>query len=454
MHFHFYTLSPLLFSITNAAKSPQELIKDLNNRYKYGKPSNDASETGVAWRSFDSFADVTHDGLPTKHYKITEDVQTAKKMFGGTAAHPENLPASIINNDLSSSNEYGINLFRSWGLPVHPYQNSTMVRVLFGPPAGIVYSPCAVDKALKCSYVQSADTDDRVNAGCGRLDVAGLNYSNYFDLDACSKDDLLYLSSAANTVNHEVITLQVDTNNTSKDLTGDGAEIELLFNRLLNPRLTVNFGNDTIKSEFYDRLKSSDLEDQYHNLAEFRNLTSSCRAVFDKMKKFPDLPPFFESPGYYGSLDASTRTQPKQQLKDMLQWQSLLGTASWNQNTGSTPWNPAEIDQLYNELALDVDAVDQLEDDDECQAIEALVKVCGEHDPFYVDNADGSSRCIDYEHLFKLAFPKIDVPPIIWLDLNNTDEPFSMSCDKVVSTCGEDKRTNFLRGKGKATAIA
>ena len=138
MHFHFYTLSPLLLSITNAAKSPQELIKDLNNRYTYGKPSNDASETGVAWRSFDSFADVTNHGLPTKHYKITEDVQTAKKMFGGTAAHPENLPASIINNDLSSSNEYGINLFRSWGLPVHPFpQNSTMVRVSLDHPLAL-----------------------------------------------------------------------------------------------------------------------------------------------------------------------------------------------------------------------------------------------------------------------------------------------------------------------------
>ena len=219
--------------------------------------------------------------------------------------------------------------------------------------------------------------------------------------------------------------------------------------------LTVHFGNDTIKSEFYDRLKSSDLQEQYHNLAEFRNLTSSCRAVFDLMKKHPNhFPPFFESPGYYGTLsDTSKRTKPEQQLKDMLQWQSLLGTASWNHNTGSTPWNPDEIDQLYNELALDVDAVNELEDD-KCQAIEALVKVCGEHDPFYVDNADGSSRCIDFEHLFKLAFPKIDVPPIIWIDLNNTDEPFSLSCDKAVSTCGEDKRTNFLRGKGKATAIA
>jgi len=193
MHFHFYTLSlsPLLLSITNAAKSPQELIKDLNNRYTYGKPSNDASETGVAWRSFDSFYDVTNYGPPTKNYKITEDVHTAKKMFGGTAVHPENLPASIINNDLSSSNEYGINLFRSWSIAAYPYQNSTMIKRVYGPPAGIVYSPCAIDKALKCSYVQSADTDARVNAGCGRLDIDGLNYSNYFNLDACSKDDLL-----------------------------------------------------------------------------------------------------------------------------------------------------------------------------------------------------------------------------------------------------------------------
>src|SRR5210317_1710214 len=172
MHSYFYTLlSPLLLSITNAAKSPQDLIKDLNNRYKTGKPSNDASEAGVAWRSFDSFADITHLGLPTENYKTTEDVQTAKKMFGGTASHPENLPASIINNDLSSSNEFGINLFRSWSLALHPFQNETIERAVFGPPAGVVYSPCAVDKALKCSYIGSADTDYRVNAGCGRLSV-------------------------------------------------------------------------------------------------------------------------------------------------------------------------------------------------------------------------------------------------------------------------------------------
>ena len=216
--------------------------------------------------------------------------------------------------------------------------------------------------------------------------------------------------------------------------------------------------NDTIKSEFYDRLQSSELEEQYYNLPEFRsNLTSSCRAVLDAFKKYPhSINPFFESPGYYGSLDASTRTQPKQQLKDMLQWQSLLGTASWNVKYGSTPLNPDEVDQFYNELALDVDVVDRLEDDDECQAIEAIVKVCGEHDPFYVDNADGSRRCIDYEHLFKLAFPKIDIPPVIWIDLNNTEEPFSLSCDKMV-TCGGDKqsiRPNFLRGNGKTTTIA
>ena len=118
--------------------------------------------------------------------------------------------------------------------------------------------------------------------------------------------------------------------------------------------------------------------------------------------------------------------------------------------------NPDEVDQFYNELALDVDVLDRLEDDDECQAIEAIVKVCGEHDPFYVDNADGSRRCIDYEHLFKLAFPKIDSPPVIWIDLNNTEEPFSLSCDRMV-TCGGDKqsiRPNFLRGNGKTTTIA
>ena len=137
MHFHFYTLSPLLFSITNAAKSPQHLVEDLNNRYKYGKPSNDASEAGVAWRSFDSFTDVTNYGPPTENYKITEDIQTAKKMFGGTAVHPKNLASSIINNDLSSSNGYGINLFRSWSVAAHPYQNSTMIREVYGHPLAL-----------------------------------------------------------------------------------------------------------------------------------------------------------------------------------------------------------------------------------------------------------------------------------------------------------------------------
>lgn len=209
----------------------------------------------------------------------------------------------------------------------------------------------------------------------------------------------------------------------------------------------IFFSNDTVAEQFLERLANSDLHKAYAALPQFRtNLSDTCRAMFDGYGAEIDKNPamannvpkihFFESRGYYESITSSKRTQPKQQLTEMLNWQSLLQTATWNQFMGYFDVNASRIDALYNELAIDADTIHKIEDghDGQCDhAIEALVRVCGAHDPFYLDEV---GTCVNITRMHELAFPDTATPPLIWMDLENTEKPFSLTCDKE-DVCGQ-----------------
>jgi hypothetical protein len=408
--------------------SNKELVKSLNLQYRMGRPSNSAAEAGVVWRSFDSWFAWGEIKYPSSGYQLNETADFAKKLFGATRKDQEKqtLPASIINLNISS-NKHGVALFRAWN-------NSVDV---FGPASGIVFSSCAVDRALRCSYLTDGASDERTNAGCGR---SYLHKVRSEDADACRLDGLMFLSANENVATHRDMTLSVNGSDPTGP-TASGAEAELLFNRK-NPLAGVNICEGKTKDELNQRIVEQDMREEYSDLPGLRsNLTKGCRDFLDRYSwpsdvLFKGSPPFFESPGYYGTLGEANRTRPRPQLKQMLRWQSLLATSTWSATLGFTPDRFNEW--IYNELVIDAATIDGVikGDDDRCKGgIAALVCVCGEHDHFFVDEV---GRCMHVTFMFELAYPGVAVPPLIWIDLKNSSAPFGTSCDKP-DVCGSGK---------------
>lgn len=391
-----------------------------------GRPSNSAAEAGVVWRSFDSWLFNRSSSIG---YQVNETTDFAKKLFGATRKDQEQqtLPASIINLNISS-NKHGVALFRAW--------NSS--EGVFGPASGIVFSSCAVDRALRCSYLNDGSTDERTNAGCGRSYLHNVRIK---DADACRLDGLMFLPANENLATHRDMTLRVHGSDPI-GLTASGAEAELLFNRK-NPLAGVKIREGKTKEELNKRIVEQDMRKEYSDLPDLRsNLTKGCRDFLDRFSwpsevVFKGSPPFFECPGYYGTLDYANRTRPRPQLKQMLRWQSLLATSTWSATLGFTPDRFNEW--LYNELVIDAPTIDGMikGEDGRCKGgIAALVRICGEHDPFFVDEV---GRCMNLTSMFELAYPGVAVPPLIWIDLKNSSAPFGTSCDKP-DVCGSGKK--------------
>jgi len=112
------------------------LVDNLNSGYVNGKPSDDYSEAGIFLHMLDG---IYNPYSPDNKGDYNLANTKSKKFFMGTSEHPDNIATALVNEKLSSpaSEKYGeeVYIFHSWDS-----------IVTFGPAAGLVYYPCAVEQ--------------------------------------------------------------------------------------------------------------------------------------------------------------------------------------------------------------------------------------------------------------------------------------------------------------------
>jgi len=162
---------------------------------------DDYGEIGIVLRTIDGIC-TTNDPINTESINRTCDYDMANappsRFFEGTVEKPDNLPSAHFNEMISSPKESKfwdkIPLFESWGGE-------------YGPAAGIVWYPCALEKNTKCMWPMDGDSDRRPLT-CGRrvADSEAQNTTDYSvpKCTACLSENNT-LSAEENTVDGRTI---------------------------------------------------------------------------------------------------------------------------------------------------------------------------------------------------------------------------------------------------------
>ncbi len=173
------------------------MVDDLNERYANGKPSDDYGEIGIVLRIIDGVCQ-TNDVLNIESLSRTCDYDMANappsRFFEGTVDKPDNLPSASYNEMISSPKEskFGdkIALFDGWNAD-------------YGPAAGLVWFPCALEKNTRCMFPADGDSDRRPLT-CGRRVFANTTDMSGPECTACLSVNNT-LSAEENTVDGRTI---------------------------------------------------------------------------------------------------------------------------------------------------------------------------------------------------------------------------------------------------------
>jgi hypothetical protein len=411
----------------------QDVVDRLNEMYFTGKASNNASEVGVTVHLLDGLSDYV-DG-----YDLTN--ATPAQIFDGSSIGGAklSLAASVLNWNVSapSNNNSEIAIFPSW--------------IGWGPPMGMVYTPCIVDDATQCSYAQSPYTDQRAAGRCSRIDPSLAKWPS-MRVNTSSKSCIQCISFAAlpaenNTVTGKSLTIYDDL---PQEANLPNAEIELLFNRFNNinpgpaPGWTKAQAEAAGGREIWASFDYLGLPEACVACLTEGGMPDDCVSSEMCITEVPaQWQRFYEAPGYYGNLPnaASGSPEPENQLQDML----ALHAGVYAQRFVNTP--PDTDGGNYNEVDVNTAKFNTIEqgrsfDTDwdgrqngECRAaVSALVRICGKQDKFFVDQP---GTCLDFVETYMEYYKTDKAPPLVWMRLDNATHPFSTSCDSPVSKlCG------------------
>lgn len=362
--------------------------------------------------------------------------------FRGTEAVPHNLPSASYNKMINSpkSKEYGdemSGIFEVWSND-------------FGPAAGIVWFPCAIEKNTRCMWSTDGSSDSRPST-CGRFDP---DPSDFFGIimalegcNECGATNGPILLAEDNPITNRTVGRYDDLPTTNNDPTS--LQIELLYNRQSNITSGNVYETDGSMTKVKERSNNScELCKSSIREAGAGKLTENeTNQIFTKLFTLFELK-WYEGLGYYNTLDQEdtwSLIQPRNELKEMTQAQA----AHFGINREySDETDYGEV--YYNEWAIDTAGMLQLEEDrsstlnfegydaeGECgAAIKALVLICGDQDdPFYYAEP---GQCLDFAEVYKTNFETEDIPPVVYLNKKNITHPFSATCDVEIS-CGVEK---------------
>lgn len=119
------------------------------------------------------------------------------RFFEGTVDVPNNLPSASYNKMINSpkSKEYGeeIAIFQSWNQG-------------YGPAAGLLWFPCAIEKNTRCMWPSDGTSDGRPLT-CGRWVMETANSDIYLPISGCVEclSENNTLSAEENAVNERTI---------------------------------------------------------------------------------------------------------------------------------------------------------------------------------------------------------------------------------------------------------
>ena len=316
------------------------LVDDLNERYRSGKPTNNFGEAGIFLRIIDSFCGGADPNAPPCDYNMANSPPGTilSSTFLGESMKKPNFAVSLKNDMFDTPKDYGdeIPIFESWNKSGP-----------FGPAAGVIYFPCAAEKATRCMWPVDGNTDRR-NLTCSRQDPDALN--GIFSVKGCTEcaaEQSGVISAEDNPITNRAVGRFDDMPNDRTNTTS--LQIELLLNR---ENINMTFDDIFETSGSLTKMKERESPSSC-DLCKSSSVWNVEESFFNWVVVMNEAK-WYEGPGYYSLLDqedTSSLIQPRNELKEMMEAQAR----HFGVNRKYTDDVPKFV--IGNEFAMDEDTI-------------------------------------------------------------------------------------------------